>query len=281
MKKFAKILSLMLVLTMLCGAVVIFASEGITLSLSGDAEQVMTYEAGSKKTDVIARIYEETPYYIVVRHKQLGASHYAYTEALAEDLGSDNRDPEGREAIFNPGSEMILVTIVKDGDKYVTYEDVLLESKKGVIRDPDVSADGTRVLFSWKQSSTDDYHLYEMTLASRELKQLTFGSGAADIEPKYLSDGSILFNSTRDIQVVDCWKTPVSNMYRCNADGTEILRLGYDQVHTTYPTVTSDGRVVYTRWDYNDRTQMWVQAVFQMFEDGTNQTELYGNNSDF
>ena len=57
MKKFAKILSLMLVLTMLCGAVVIFASEGITLSLSGDAEQVMTYEAGNKKTDVIARIY--------------------------------------------------------------------------------------------------------------------------------------------------------------------------------------------------------------------------------
>ena len=282
MKKIVKILSLVLVLTMICGAVVIFAAgDGVTFALSGEAEQVMTYEAGSKKTDVIARIYEETPYYVVVRHKQLGASHYAYTEALAEDLGGDNKDPEGREAIFNPGSEMILVSIVKDGENYVTYEDVLLDSKKGVIRDPDVSADGTRVLFSWKQSSTDDYHLYEMTLATRELKQLTFGSGAADIEPKYLSDGSILFNSTRDIQVVDCWKTPVSNMYRCNADGTEILRLGYDQVHTTYPTVTSDGRVVYTRWDYNDRTQMWIQGVFQMFEDGTGQTELYGNNSDF
>ena len=140
MKKIAKILSLVLVLTMICGAVVIFAAgEGVTLALSGDAEQVMTYEAGSKKTDVIARIYEETPYYIVVRHKQLGASHYAYTEALAEDLGSDNKDPEGREAIFNPGSEMILVSIMKDGGNYVTYEDVLIESKQGVIRDPDVS----------------------------------------------------------------------------------------------------------------------------------------------
>ncbi len=282
MKKTIKILSLLLVLTVFCGAVVIFAAgEGAALSLSGEAEQGMTYEAGNKKTDVIARIYEETPYYIVVRHKQLGASHYAYTEALAEDLGSDNKDPEGREAVFNPGSELVLVSIVKEGENYVTYEDVLLESKKGVIRDPDVSADGTKVLFSWKQYSTDDYHLYEMTLATRELKQLTFGSGVADIEPKYLSDGSILFNSTRDIQVVDCWKTPVSNMYKCSADGTDILRLGYDQVHTTYPTVTSDGRVIYTRWDYNDRTQMWIQGVFQMFEDGTGQTEVYGNNSDF
>lgn len=282
MKKTIKILSLLLTLTMLCGAVAIFAEgEGVTFTLSGEAEQVKTFEAGSKKTDVIARIYEETPYYVVVRHRQLGASHYAYTEALAEDLGSDNQDPEGREAVFNPGSELVLVSIVKEGGNYVTYEDVLLESKKGVIRDPDVSEDGTKILFSWKQSSTDDYHLYEMTLATRELTQLTFGSGVADIEPKYLSDGSIIFNSTRDIQVVDCWKTPVSNLYKCNADGTDILRLGYDQVHTTYPTVTSDGRVIYTRWDYNDRTQMWIQSVFQMFEDGTNQTEVYGNNSDF
>lgn len=282
MKRLLKILSLAIVAVMLFGTVAIIAAEnGVTITLSGDAERVMTYEAGTAEYDVIARIYEETPYYVVVRHKQLGASHYAYTEALAEDLGSDNADPEGREAIFNPGSELILVSIVKDDDGYSTYEDVLLESKSGVIRDPDVSADGTTILFSWKQYSTDDYHLYEMTLSTRELKQLTFGSGVADIEPKYLSDGSIVFNSTRDIQVVDCWKTPVSNLYKCNADGTDIIRLGYDQVHTTYPTVTSDGRIIYTRWDYNDRTQMWIQSVFQMFEDGTNQTEVYGNNSDF
>ncbi len=284
MKKTIRILSLLLTLTLLCGVFAVFAQgedTSVTVSLSGEAEKTATFDAGNKKTDVIARIYEETPYYVVIRHRQLGASHYAYTEALAEDLGSDNKDPEGREAIFNPGSEMVLVSIVKEGDDYSVYEDLLIESKKGVLRDPDVSPDGTKILFSWKQSSTDDYHLYEMTVATREIKQLTFGSGAADIEPKYLSDGTIVFNSTRDIQVVDCWKTPVSNLYKCNADGTEILRLGYDQVHTTYPTVTADGRVIYTRWDYNDRTQMWVQGVFQMFEDGTNQTELYGNNSDF
>ncbi len=281
MKKTIQILSLILTLAMLCSAVVIFAAgDKLSFSLSSEAVLVNTYEAG-ENADVIGRLYEETPYYIVVRHRQLGASHYAYTEALAEDLGQDNADPEGGEAVFNPGSELVLVTIVKDGDTYSTYEDVLLSSKKGVIRDPDVSADGTKVLFSWKQQSTDDYHLYEMTLQNREIRQLTFGSGVADTEGKYLSDGSIIFSSSRDIQTVDCWITPVSNLYKCSADGTDIIRLGYDQVHTSYPTVTSDGRIIYTRWDYNDRTQMWIQSVFQMFEDGTNQTELYGNNSDF
>ena len=42
-----------------------------------------------------------------------------------------------------------------------------------------------------------------------------------------------------------------------------------------------DGRVIYTRWDYNDRSQMFPQALFQMNPDGTGQTEFYGNNSWF
>jgi len=270
MKKNNRILALLLAVLMIVSTVLIVvqAEDGLTFS--------------GRKAEVIGKLYAETPYYVLVRHRQLGASHYAYTEALAEDLGRNNQDPEGSEAVFNPASELVLVTIVDNGDgTYKTVEEQLLNSTKGVIRDPDVSADGTRILFSWKKENVDDYHLYEMTLATREIKQLTFGSGVADIEGKYLSDGSIVFSSTRDIQSVDCWKTPVSNLYKMNGDGTEILRLGYDQVHTTYPTVTSDGRVIYTRWDYNDRTQMWIQGVFQMFEDGTNQTELYGNNSNY
>lgn len=272
MKKKYKILSFILTIMMVCSTVLAV--------VHAESEDGMLFNG--KDAEVIAKLYKETPYYVVVRHRQLGASHYAYTEALAEDLGRDNQDPEGSEAVFNPGSELVLVTIVQNTDgSYKTVEESLLESKKGVIRDPDVSPDGERILFSWKQSSADDYHLYELTLATREIKQLTFGSGVADTEGKYLSDGTIVFSSTRDIQSVDCWKVPISNLYKCNADGTEILRLGYDQVHTTYPTVTSDGRILYTRWDYNDRTQMWIQSVFQMFEDGTNQTELYGNNSNF
>jgi hypothetical protein len=57
--------------------------------------------------------------------------------------------------------------------------------------------------------------------------------------------------------------------------------LSFDQVHTNYPTVMSDGRVIYTRWDYNDRGQLYPQPLYQMNPDGTGQTEVYGNNSWF
>ena len=42
-----------------------------------------------------------------------------------------------------------------------------------------------------------------------------------------------------------------------------------------------DGRIIYTRWDYNDRGQIFAQGLFQMNPDGTGQTEFYGNNSWF
>ena len=56
-------------------------------------------------------------------------------------------------------------------------------------------------------------------------------------------------------------------------------RIGFDQVYTLAPTVMDDGRVVYIRWDYNDRSQVYTQAIFQMNPDGTGQTEYYGNNT--
>lgn len=261
-KKSVRLISVLLIV--FC----IAAIFGATV-LTSNADTVTTID----NTDEVKALMSEATSFILVRHKQLGGSHYAYTEGVSDDSGEVN---------FTPGSMLCLVTLSvddKNPDKVKVSEKVLLRSPNGVIRDPDVSEDGTRVLFSHKTSSNDDFHLYEMEIATKKTTQLTFGSGVADIEPVYAGNGTIIFNSTRDIQTVDCWYTPVSNLYICNADGSNITRVGYDQVHTTYPTATTDGRILYTRWDYNDRNQMYIQALFQMFPDGTGQTELFGNNS--
>ncbi|MBP7639116.1 MAG: hypothetical protein KBA18_14670, partial [Kiritimatiellae bacterium] len=146
----------------------------------------------------------------------------------------------------------------------------------------DVDYDGRAILFALKRSDRgDDYHLYEMDAATRDVRPLTEGLGIADYEGCYLPDGRILFNSTRCMQIVDCWWTEVSNLYRCDRDGRNILRLTIDQVHLNYPAVTPDGRVLYTRWEYNDRSQMYPQPLFQMLPDGTAQGAVYGENSWF
>jgi len=206
---------------------------------------------------------------VFTKHFNMGGSHYAYTEAQSDAQHETN---------FVPGSALCLLEFDDNYGKVHT----LINDPDGVIRDPDVSFDGKRILFAWKKSELeDDYHLYEMDVDTRHVRQLTFGLGFADYEGAYLPNGDIVFNSTRCVQIVDCWWTEVSNLYTCDKDGKYLRRLTFDQVHTNFPTVTADGRVIYTRWDYNDRAQIYPQGLFQMNADGTAQSEYYGNNSWF
>ncbi|HNX35348.1 MAG TPA: hypothetical protein PKM57_12015 [Kiritimatiellia bacterium] len=217
----------------------------------------------------LARVTAEMPRLVYARHFVMGGSHYAYTEALSDAQA---------ERSFRAGGKLC-VAECQDG---LWKETVLTETKDGIIRDADVDFDGQRFLFALKKSDRgDDYHLYEMDAASREIRQLTDGVGVADYEGCYLPDGHIIFNSTRCMQIVDCWWTEVSNLYRCDRDGRNILRLSFDQVHLNYPAVTDDGRILYTRWEYNDRSQMYPQPLFQMASDGTQQGAVYGENSWF
>ncbi len=128
---------------------------------------------------------------VFTKHYEMGGSHYAYTEGLSDAQ---------RERHFKPGSALCLLD-VRGGEPKV---ETLIDDRNGVIRDPDVSYDGKRIMFAWKKSDRqDDYHLYEMNVASRKIRQLTFGLGFADYEGIYLPDGNILFNSTRCVHIGD------------------------------------------------------------------------------
>ena len=152
----------------------------------------------------------------------------------------------------------------------------------GQVRDPDVDFDARRVLFSCNTGSKPrEFSLHEMDLASRVVRRVTTENDVADIQGAYLGDGGIVFNSSRCVQECDCISYTAFNLYRCERDGSRLRRLGFDQVSVSYPRVMDDGRVIYTRWEYNDRGQIYPQPLFQMNPDGTAQTEYYGNNSYF
>jgi len=223
--------------------------------------------AEARREARLQNLRRQYPHWIFTKHCTLGGSHYAYTEGQSDAQ---------HERQFEPGAALCRLDI-EDGQVRT-----LIEDSDGVIRDPDVSWDGRHVLFAWKKSDReDDYHLYEMTVADGSVKQLTHGLGFADYEGVYLPNEDIVFNSTRCVQTVDCWWTEVSNLYTCDRQGRYLRRLAFDQVHDNFPTVMPDGTVIYTRWEYSDRGQLFVQPLFQMNADGTGQTEYYGNNSWF
>lgn len=206
---------------------------------------------------------------VFTKFRTLNPSFFAYTEGLSDARAECNYYAGGELSRFRMNGLW-------------AEEEVLFRDSTGVFRDPDIHFDGNHLLFSWKKSSKeDDFHLYEINLRNLETKQLTFGLGSADIEGIYLPDGNILFNSTRAGTSVDCWFTEVSNLFLCDREGKFMRQVGFDQVHTSNPALLDDGRVVYTRWDYNDRGQVWTQPLFQMNPDGTGQSEYYGLNSWF
>lgn len=184
---------------------------------------------------------------------------------------------DGRGGGFVPGGALCLLEFDRGEPRIRT----LVDAPQGMVRDPDVSYDGQRVLFAWRKDARDDLHLYEYTIASGKIRQLTSGAGFADYQGKYLPDGGLVFSSTRCVQTCDCIDIDVSNIYRCQADGSGIRRLGFDQVSTCFPSVMGDGRVLYTRWEYQDRGQIFPQPLFAMNPDGTAQVGYYGNSSWF
>ncbi len=227
----------------------------------------------ARRLERLALISDFSPSWIYTKHYVIGASHYAYTEDVSDEMYKDfSRDRRD-------GGQLCKMTIQPNGQ---IKNEVLYETREGTIRDPDVSWDGDKILFSMRRHFTkDDFHLYEYEVKTKKLRQLTFGLGFADIEPVYLPNGDILFTSTRCVQITDCWWTEVSNFYTIDSEGRGMRRVSFDQVTVNYPKVLNDGRVIYTRWDYNDRGQIYPQPMFVMNSDATGQTEYYGNNSYF
>ena len=98
-----------------------------------------------------------------------------------------------------------------------------------------------------------------------------------DIEPTYLPDGDIVFVSTRCKRWVNCWLTQVAIMHRCDADGHNIRPISSNNEQDNTPWPLPDGRLLYTRWEYVDRSQVHYHHLWTANPDGTGQMIWYGN----
>jgi len=154
--------------------------------------------------------------------------------------------------------------------------EVLLHDETGGIRDPQLHYDGQKILFAYRPGGTHVFHLYEIDIDGKNLRQITDGI-YDDIEPIYNPDGSIIFCSSRCKRFVNCWHTPVATLFRCDADGQNVRMLSSNNDHDNTPWFLPDGRVLYMRWEYVDRSQVDYHHLWTMNPDGTQQTVYFGN----
>jgi len=155
----------------------------------------------------------------------------------------------------------------------------LLESATGVIRDPELSFDAQRIVFSMRKNIDDDYHIYEINIDGNGLKQLTFVKGVSDIDPLFLPSGDIVFSSTREPKFCMCNRHIMANLFRMESDGANIHQIGKSTLFEGHGTILPSGQILYDRWEYVDRNFGDAQGLWTVNPDGTNHAIYWGNNT--
>lgn len=171
------------------------------------------------------------------------------------------------------GSRLFKIDFDAEGNPSQT---ILLELPKGIIRDVEASYDASHILFSMRKSFEDSYHIYEMDLKSRKIRQLTRLAEVSDIDPIYLPDGDIAFASTRAAKYCGCNRHIMCNLYKMSPDGANITQIGNSIEFEGTPSITRDGKILYTRWEYVDRNFSGAQGLWTCNPDGTRHALYWG-----
>ncbi len=239
-----------------------YAVLGVALfSGPSSADESVAQRLGPEGQDLLRR----SPILFVVRHQYQSDHHNTATLFQNGEINAGK---------FQPGSSLRIIDFGLGGR--VT---TLLDAPQGVIRDPDVSFNGRRVLFSMRKNAADDYHIYEIRADGSGLRQVTSGSGVSDIDPIYLPSGRILFGSTREPKYCMCNRHIMCNLFTMASDGSDIEQIGHSTLFEGHPSLLPDGRVLYDRWEYVDRNFGDAQGAWVCRPDGTNHAIFWGNNT--
>ncbi|MFH1919731.1 MAG: hypothetical protein ABIP48_07610, partial [Planctomycetota bacterium] len=124
------------------------------------------------------------------------------------------------------------------------------------------------------------FHLFAMDTDGRNLRQLTTGPND-DFDPCPLPDGGVAFLSTRRGGFGRChnpWEPlPAYTLHRMDASGDNVRTLSFHETNEWHPSVLADGRIVYIRWDYVDRSAANFHGLWTTNPDGTKPSLLFGN----
>ncbi|MDH4238122.1 MAG: hypothetical protein OEW48_01030 [Phycisphaerae bacterium] len=124
------------------------------------------------------------------------------------------------------------------------------------------------------------FHIYAIDTDGTNMCQLTNGPDD-DFDPCPLPDGGIVFMSTRRGGFGRChnpWEPlPSYTLHRMDTSGKSVRTLSYHETNEWHPSVLLDGRIVYSRWDYVDRSAANFHGLWVSNPDGSNPSILFGN----
>jgi hypothetical protein len=111
-------------------------------------------------------------------------------------------------------------------------------------------------------------------------RQLTTGP-FHDFDPVALADGGLGFMSTRCKSRFLCWEPQAYVLYRMQPGGKDLRRLSFANVSEWNPNVMRDGRILWTRSEYQDKGADFGHTLWSIRPDGTHPELVFGNNTPY
>ena len=174
------------------------------------------------------------------------------------------------------------------------------------VKDVDASFDGKKVVFAMrgplkvkqKEKDPPTWEIWEYDIVADNLHRVipsdTIAAEGNDVSPHYMPDGRIVFSSTRqrtskailldenkpqfEAQNDDRNAGPGFVLHVMNGDGSDIHQVSFNQSNDRDATVTSTGRIVWSRWDNAPGGNGGIH-LFSANPDGTDLQLLYGAHS--
>ncbi|WP_232325067.1 hypothetical protein [Microbulbifer agarilyticus] len=216
-------------------------------------------------------------------------------------------------ATFNPGAELLLRdrATATAPERSLTEDLFVSDEEAGIVfeggydvKDLAVSADGSQLAFAMRapdiEGLDDDEQpswniwLYEFESAelTRVISSDLIAEEGDDISPAFLPDGRLAFTSTRQRRsralllddnkpqfsaLAENLDEPAFVLHVMEADGSDIQQISYNQSHDLTPTVLSNGRILFNRWDNMGGTDRL--SLYTVKPDGTDLQLYYGYHS--
>ncbi|MGB5623973.1 MAG: hypothetical protein WBN65_15905 [Gammaproteobacteria bacterium] len=194
--------------------------------------------------------------------------------------------------IFRPGGDLLMRDLSSPSAQEMNITGDYTQGQ-GDVSDPEVSYDGTRILFSMRGPNDPSWNVWEYEIETAALRRIVSDDGVAnagdDVDPAYLPDGRIVFSSNRQeksrqvlqqkgvepyAHLDEYERERAILLHVMNSDGTEIDQISFNQSHDRNPTVLSTGEIMFARWDHVGNRNHF--PLFFTNPDGTNIFVQYG-----
>ena len=171
-------------------------------------------------------------------------------------MGATGQNLQTNIALFNP---------LKPGETPAILTDGFYSAKS-----PEVSWDGTRMLFSAQQTQDSTWQIWEMELGNLKSKKITSFSENC-FEPAYLPNGRIVFSMESSKDNLQAGRSIAS----CNPDGSELLKVTFNPYDYSALSVLRDGRLLARRRNMNPGDE--ETAYMALRPDGTKNMLFYNS----